>query len=353
MGGEEAEDSNSPFSTYGGIMAGNYKVNKEKSFNNKVQAKDLQRGKQPLSYYGPGGRGGGGGSYKVKPGKELYRPPGTQWNPEAQEFAPLTTSQSLDLGQQQQDNIPTKSVRGLRKHQPAPAQLCTDLDLAGLGSASAEVENTMKAALEDPNRLSGRSLMELVRQVFSRVVEGQRMAETAARFCISVIEREKKETFLECLLNTCQEWYHARDQLLRHEDSPHRWPAFICFLNEMYGLLKRKQLHLMTKYEGIPPQLVLLSLLGESCTLTLSSPSLHSVQEVESLFIVITHIGRDLQLEAPGQMSLLLTCLRDAFLLSPAAPQVRKTLLQLIELEAADWQLPAQAVMYYYPGASL
>ena len=27
------------------------------------------------------------------------------------------------------------------------------------------------------------------------------------RLCISIIEREKKETFLESLLNTCQEWW--------------------------------------------------------------------------------------------------------------------------------------------------
>ena len=33
--------------------------------------------------------------------------------------------------------------------------------------------------------------------------------------------------------------------------------------------------------------------------------------------------------------------------------QVRKTLLQLLELQAAGWQLPAEAVMYYYPGAKL
>ena len=32
--------------------------------------------------------------------------------------------------------------------------------------------------------------------------------------------------------------------------------------------------------------------------------------------------------------------------------QVRRTLLQLIELQAAGWVLPAQAVMYYYPGAA-
>merc|ERR1712115_330094 len=117
--------------------------------------------------------------------------------------------------------------------------------------------------------------MELVRTIFARVVEGQERAEPATwhqeRFCISIIEREKKETFLESLLNTCQEWYHERGELLRSATSPPgRWPAFMAFLNEMYGLLKRRQLQLLTKYEGVPPKLVLLSLLAECCIVTLT-----------------------------------------------------------------------------------
>ena len=48
--------------------------------------------------------------------------------------------------------------------------------------------------------------MELVRQIFTKVVESQRISELAAQFCIYIIERERKETFLESLLNTCQEW---------------------------------------------------------------------------------------------------------------------------------------------------
>ena len=49
--------------------------------------------------------------------------------------------------------------------------------------------------------------MELVRQIFTKVVETQKISELAAKFCIYIIERERRETFLESLLNTCQEWY--------------------------------------------------------------------------------------------------------------------------------------------------
>merc|ERR1711934_770569 len=323
-----------------------------------------------------------------RPGRELYRAPGVwddapQLNRSAQEFsplspAPLTSSRSMDWGpgfEDQHDNISISRQRpsSLKKstslvsttspqsylgsgtnHNPhlATATEITRLDVSGLGTFPPDVEATVKKAMEAPNRLGGRALMELVRTIFARVVEGQERAEPAARLCISIIEREKKETFLESLLNTCQEWYHERGELLRSSTSPPgRWPAFMAFLNEMYGLLKRRQLQLLTKYEGVPPKLVLLSLLAECCIVTLTGGlTLATVSEGECLFMVLTHIGRDLHQEAPGQMGLLLSCLRDSFLHTTAGPAVRKTLLQLIELQAAGWQLPAPAVMYYYPG---
>merc|ERR1712037_395554 len=246
------------------------------------------------------------GAVRVRPGREIYRAPGVweeapQLNPSAQEFsplspAPLTSSRSMDWGpgfEDQHDNITISRQRpsSLKKssslvsstisphsylggpssgpnHNPhlATATEITRLDVSGLGTFPPDVEATVRKAMEDPNRLGGRALMELVRTIFARVVEGQERAEPAARLCISIIEREKKETFLESLLNTCQEWYHERGELLRSSTSPPgRWPAFMAFLNEMYGLLKRRQLQLLTKYEGVPPKLVLLSLLAECC----------------------------------------------------------------------------------------
>lgn len=73
---------------------------------------------------------------------------------------------------------------------------------------------------------------------------------------------------------------------------------------------------------------------------------------MESLFFVLTSVGKDLEQELPKQLETLLSGVRDAFLTAQTAPAIRKTLLQLIELSAARWQLPAPAVMYYYPGTS-
>jgi len=335
---------------------------------------------------------------RPKPARELYRPPPVMTeallNPAAKEFAPLAASRSFELGTKvtpdysapqsgPQDNIVLNRTgltitvpgrqTGLTKSRSVTSQISLDRSSEAVGrsgqldlnvfSFPLEVINTLSRALEDPNRVPSRSLMELVKTLLNRVisrgmnsVQGvqsseshQKVPEQAAKLCISIIEREQRETFLESLINTCQELYHDRETMLRHD--VFKWSSYLVFLNEMYGMLKRKQLHLLTKYEGVAPKLVLLSLLAECCTATLTS-SLQSTQEVETLFVVLTQIGKDLETETPGRMSLLVTCLREAFLNNHINPQIGKTLLQLIELQAAGWNLPAQAVMYYYPGSS-
>merc|ERR1712089_26913 len=86
-------------------------------------------------------------------------------------------------------SLTTPSLK--KSHSMATTTEITRLDLSGLGPFTPELEATIRKAMEDPNRLSGRSLMELVRTIFNRVMENQAMAEPAARFCISIIEREK------------------------------------------------------------------------------------------------------------------------------------------------------------------
>ena len=77
-----------------------------------------------------------------------------------------------------------------------------------------------------------------------------------------------------------------------------------------------------SKYEGVAPKLGLLTLLAEVCSLTLTKHHLNNLTEVESLFLILTHIQRDLMTEAPGQMTLIVNCLREAFLAASAPAQV-------------------------------
>ncbi|XP_076673914.1 uncharacterized protein LOC143372016 isoform X2 [Andrena cerasifolii] len=226
-------------------------------------------------------------------------------------------------------------------------------DASELGKFPPAVQDTLLKAIEDPNLLNARALMELVRHILERVVENRKYAEPAAKICITIIEKEAKETFLESLLNTCQQWYQDRVRILYDGSSYHRYSAFMTFLNEMYCQLKRRQLQLKTQQEGVPPGRVLLTLLWKCCQDCLQPPVVNSLAETDCLFFILTCIGKDLDIELPAQLQQLLGSLRDAFLAEDTIlPSVRKTLLQLIELHAAHWQLPAPAVVYYYPGST-
>lgn len=105
-----------------------------------------------------------------------------------------------------------------------------------------------------------------------------------SRFCIAVIAKERKETFLEALLNTCRQWYQERDKVLgppqtiKNSARP-RFTAFMAFLTEMFCQLKRRQLQLRTKCDGVPPPLLLLTLLSKCCE-DCVKPPVRSLYEV-------------------------------------------------------------------------
>ncbi|XP_018330814.1 uncharacterized protein LOC108740824 [Agrilus planipennis] len=217
-----------------------------------------------------------------------------------------------------------------------------------LGKFPSEDQSNLDMAIDDPNQLPSRTLMDLVKVILERVVEGIRYSEAGAKTCISIIDREKNQTFLESLLNTCQQWYQERDKILRGVKAGDgtRFTAFMWFLTEMCGQLKRHKL--LSKHENLQPDLVLLSVLAKCCQACVSLP-ITCLPETECLFFVLTSIGRDLESELPVQLEQLLASVRDAFLASAGSPAVRRTLLQLIELHASNWQLPGSSVLYYYP----
>lgn len=217
-----------------------------------------------------------------------------------------------------------------------------------LGRFAPEDEANLKLAVDDPNQLPSRTLMDLVKIIMERVVEGIRYSEAGAKLCISIIEKEKNQTFLESLINTCQQWYQERDRILRgiKAGDGTRFTAFMWFLTEMCGQLKRAQIQ--GQFENLQPEIVLLSILAKCCQACVSLP-IKCLSETECLFFVLTSIGRDLETELPMQLEQLLASVRDGFLASAGAPAVRRTLLQLIELHASSWQLPGSSVLYYYP----
>ncbi|XP_017858966.1 PREDICTED: uncharacterized protein LOC108611042 isoform X1 [Drosophila arizonae] len=225
-------------------------------------------------------------------------------------------------------------------------------EVADIGQFTPEIQQLIETALEDPNKLNSRCLMELTSQFIKRAVESRRFALPISRLCLNIIAKEQKETFLEALLNTCRQWYQEREKLLfaiqgMKSPSRVRFTAFMAFLTEMFCQLKRRQLQLRTHSEGTPPPLVLLSLLSKCCE-DCVRPPVRSLSEIESLFYVLTCIGQDMEQQLPQQLEQLMSVVRDAFLnAGDAAAAIRRTLLQLIELKASHWQLPGNSVLYY------
>lgn len=78
---------------------------------------------------------------------------------------------------------------------------------------------------------------------------------------------------------------------------------------------------------------------------TISFPFL----QIECLFLALTSVGKDLELEIRESLEKLFYVIKQVFLMNADSPQIKKTLLQLIELRAANWQLPVSAISYYYP----
>nr|CAD7407204.1 unnamed protein product [Timema poppensis] len=198
----------------------------------------------------------------------------------------------------------SKSLGAADMMRQNPSSYSVSKEAPDLGPFPSEVHAAIRHAVEDPNKLSARTLMELVRQIMDRVVSSVSYSLPAAKLCITIIEKEHKETFLESLLNTCRQWCQERDKILKQGGGTTRFCAFMQFLNEMY------------------------------C-------------ETDSLFFVLTSVGRDFEQELPNKLTQLIASVRDTFLMVHNVPSIKKTLLQLIELRAARWQLSASAVMYY------
>jgi len=88
-------------------------------------------------------------------------------------------------------------------------------EVADIGQFTPDIQALIDTALEDPNKLNSRCLMELTSQFIKRAVESRRFALPISRLCLNIIAREQKETFLEALLNTCRQWYQEREKVRR------------------------------------------------------------------------------------------------------------------------------------------
>ncbi|KAL1132344.1 hypothetical protein AAG570_010300 [Ranatra chinensis] len=207
-----------------------------------------------------------------------------------------------------------------------------------------DIQRLAKASYADPNKYSTADLINLAKQLVEKATEERQYAERLATYCANIIEKEVEVTFLESLINSCQ---YALQKRSSRDTNGSKYYAFMAFLSHLYTLMKRLPLDDKCTNLGIAPNSALLCLLVQCCQGSLKEPILKLRQEIECLFFVITTIGRELEQEQPKQLETLMNSVRDSFLNGSMSDPIRKTLMQLIELHASRWQLPAFAVMYY------
>ncbi|BES95169.1 MIF4G domain [Nesidiocoris tenuis] len=215
-------------------------------------------------------------------------------------------------------------------------------EIAYLFEKTPSVSALVKSACNNPTELQPNQLMELAKILVDKAMDDRAHAQSYASICLIVAEKESSGTFLESLLNISQFAVEKKC----YKDGTHRYHAFMAFLNELYSLLKPKQVHL-NPYATVPPTLTVLSLIVQVCRSVLSQKNLTQRTEVECLFFTVTTVGRDIEAEEPKLLDSLMWSVRDAFLSATTSPPIKKTLLQLVELRATKWHLPATAIMYY------
>lgn len=88
-------------------------------------------------------------------------------------------------------------------------------DVKDIGAFPPDQQQLIDVAVVDPNQLGARELMELATVALGRAVEARRFALPLSQLCITIVAKERKETFLEALLNTCRQWYQERDKVRR------------------------------------------------------------------------------------------------------------------------------------------
>lgn len=211
-----------------------------------------------------------------------------------------------------------------------------------------KLQGLIKLAVENTNQMIDKDKIILGRAIVEHSLSDKKMAFPCARISVLIMDQDTSGAYLDSVMNTCQMLYQLK-QMSALADST-KFMAFMAFLVEIFSQLKRSktQLKLMSDC-SISSKIIFLDLIARCCEDILLENEIHSLPEIECLFLALTSVGRDIQIELPNIFARLFDIVREVLLKSNSGLQVQKNLLQLIELRAANWQLPISALNYYYP----
>ncbi|KAK7590860.1 hypothetical protein V9T40_002473 [Parthenolecanium corni] len=214
-----------------------------------------------------------------------------------------------------------------------------------------KMHDSISQAIQNVNKMTDKNRIVLARGIVEQATKDKKCSLPAAKLCAIIMEKEKSGAFSDSFLNTCQMLYEKRESSFSVGDA--KFISFLSFLTEMFSELKRIKLQIKLNSDPIiPPKITLLIIISRCCEDILVQKQTHSLQEIECLFLTLTSLGRDIECELPAMFKKLFSIIKTVFLKGSNGQQIQKIFLQMMELRAANWQLPVSALNYYYPKSS-
>ncbi|XP_037572357.1 uncharacterized protein LOC119454524 [Dermacentor silvarum] len=259
-----------------------------------------------------------------------------------QKCPPLSSSVSAEPPIRQQRPQAVDEMKGAAQRNPCSSQ--EEIDPTLTPSAKLRI---IEKAVTDPDGLNTLQMQWLGFRICDRVTKDSNNVASAVEFCTSLIERGRTSAFIDGLVESCNDFFKRREQLLRrctartrsaaqHPGSPSRsWTAYVTFLAELLAAVSR-----MESSDKISGRIFCLAaLLCECCHIMLRSPAQDTTAEMNCLRFVFMTAGSSIQRAAPHLSTALGKCLRDSFMDSNRSDDVRQALLGLIELRVSGWKL--------------
>lgn len=230
-------------------------------------------------------------------------------------------------------------------------------------------EAIVRKATSAPDSLTSVEMEELVRAICQKAAEDSENAWPAANLCLSIIAKQPKPKFIDCLLRSCKEWFEQRAERLprttrkgsvwwkRQQQREGagavaagpswKWTAYVAFVAELLvavtGAKVRTPVGTRRFSTTRDRAYCLAMLLCECCQETLRWPAqdMQDMQEeMECLRAALTSAGRVADQVASDRMEIMFHWLRAACFDHQFTPDARDVAREIANLRCLGWKKP-------------
>ncbi|XP_077507722.1 uncharacterized protein LOC144118766 [Amblyomma americanum] len=212
----------------------------------------------------------------------------------------------------------------------------------------------VRKAFEDPDALTGWQMELLVDVLWSRIKADARTHERATSFCIGIIRKETKRSFLESFLGEIYELPSVIQQctaigterrLQRSEIHCLSFVAQLLVAMTTGEMASQRELREISSALGV--------LLCSCCSEMMPSSGTQSGAMMQYIYQTLLTAGKSIDLVAPFCLDALIKSFAFRFIYEQGVPADElKMLLELIELRASGWVFGAAQMNYYHPGTT-